>query len=370
MNRRVMAASLTGLAFVALLGGCTKGSQDKKMLQAALERTQRMSGRFLYAEHADDADRVVKGIVADDLRYKAELAVNGSPTVQEVVSDDAVADLFVDPQAVPLLARRGADGKLLDAPADDAVPGPTGISVVDALATRRWVLDPVGAPDVFAKGTKHPIGEDPIFDARDIFAYTLRAVDQAAAIQRFDPESIDPAFKAKNDHFPRPAHGAKLIRYDLRAPHLPRKDSTQGSGSNQRVPEAANFRRMSVFVRNGVVQRIMEEIDVVSELDDLKRTYSLKLDGPPERQATAAIEGINAVRLGQGNDFIRPRTMDFQLVDQGKPLEVALPTDAIVGPLHVLVNRGKALPKSGGVAAPSAGSGAGAPPPPPGAAGG
>jgi hypothetical protein len=97
---------------------------------------------------------------------------------------------------------------------------------------------------------------------------------------------------------------------------------------------------MAIYIENGLVVRIMEVIDADWKLSDLRRNYGVTLTGTVQQQAAEALAGINAVRVGQGNQPIRARTMDFQFLDPGSPQTVDLPTQAVYGPLDVLVNRG------------------------------
>lgn len=339
--RRLIAIALALGSCAVGLSGCSKANQDREKVLAALRRTEQLSGRFVYDEKTSSADTTVKGVIADDYRYKSELDVNGTPTVEEAVVDDAVADHFIDPLSVPLLARRTAGGALLAPPADDAQAGKSGISVIDALQTQRWVIDATGAPAVIGASGSHPLGQDPIYDARTAFLYTEAAVSQAEAVRKYDSESIDPTYKSADDPFPKPKHGARLLRYDLAPRPIPRKDATSG-GSNQRVPEVGTVRRMVVYVENGLVVRIMEVVNLDWKINEIRRNYSLSLTGSLQQQAQEALAGINAVRQGQGTDLIRARQMDFQFVDPGKSFDVALPTQAVYGPLHLLVNRGQA----------------------------
>ncbi|HKN40373.1 MAG TPA: hypothetical protein VJ456_14855, partial [Acidimicrobiia bacterium] len=70
--------------------------------------------------------------------------------------------------------------------------------------TRRWVLDPAGAPAEFATaGTGQTLGNDPVADARDVFAYVDRAINEAVRVVEFNPESLE--YRKDQDPFPRPA---------------------------------------------------------------------------------------------------------------------------------------------------------------------
>ncbi|MHB8467241.1 MAG: hypothetical protein ACYDH6_23780 [Acidimicrobiales bacterium] len=340
--RRLLGIVVVGALLVAGTTACKRNDRSRTTVLDALQRTQQLSGRYVYDDNASGTDTVVHGIVADDYRYKSDVSVNGSTKVDEVVLDDALADLFVDSLSLPLLARRSPDGTLLLPPPDVVAMTKSGISVLDALESHRWVVDATGAPQVTGTTAKHPIGQDPIFDARSVFTYAQLAARQAITVTKYDAESTTPTFKPQDDPFPKPKHGARLTRYDLGPPPVPRKDSTNGlNGGNQQVPDVTHFRRMVIYVENGLVVRIMEVVDLQWKLNDVRRNYSLSLAGSPAQQAATALAGINTVRVGQGNEPIRARSMDFQFLEPGQSQDVALPTQAVYGPLDVLVNRGR-----------------------------
>jgi hypothetical protein len=343
MPRRMIGVLAAGAAMAAMLSGCGKGSHDRQDVKAALLATELLPGHFTYTETAGEQQVEVVGAVADTYRYKVEASVNRTPVLDEVVEDDAVADLFLDARGLAVFARKGSDGRLLSPPASAAAKGPTGLSVLDALNNRRWVLDATGAPQLATGTAATSVGADPVSDARNVFAYTLGALEQAFEVRKFDPESIDPVFKKGQDPFPRPAHGAPLVRYDFRPRPLPKNNQLNGGVStNQAVPDTPNFRKLVVYVRGGRVVRIMEVIDIADQLDAFKRDYGVKLHGSRDQQAAAALAAINAVRIGQGNPPIRLRTMDFQLEDFDAPASIELPTDAVKGSLALLANRGLA----------------------------
>jgi len=329
------------LSTVGLTACKSNGDQIKTQVDNMLLQAEQVPGRFLYEDKTATTDTVVKGVVADDDKYESELAVNGTPVVDEVDVDDAVADLFLVPNAVPLLARRSAGGQLLPPPPDATAPTADGLSVLQALSSQRWVVDPTGAADVYSGVGTHPIGQDPIFDARDVFSYVLTAISQGVTMVKYDSESISPAYKPQDDPFPKPAFGSAITRYDLVAPSVPTK--TQQSGGNEAVPSTADFRKLVVYVEHGRVIRIMEQIDLTWRLQNIKSNYSLSLSGTTQQQDAAALAAINAVTVGQGNTPIRPRLMDYQIIDPGVVADdITLPANAVVGPLDVLVNRGAA----------------------------
>ena len=220
------------------------------------------------------------------------------------------------------------------------------------------MTDPTGAPSLTLGGsTKRRIGDDPIVDSLTVWQYVDLAIDGAFRVVKFNKESID--YKAKEDPFPAPEKGSGVVRYDLAAPFLPQ----QSGAANQAVPDVTNFRKLGVYVKDGLVVQVLETIDVISRLNDIKRNYGVKF--PPgssdEKNAEFAIRVINEVRVGQGNPPIRVRDMSFAVRDVGKPVTVAMPQEGVTGPLDLLRDRGKSARLAAGQGGTTAATGA--PPP-------
>jgi hypothetical protein len=57
--------------------------------------------------------------------------------------------------------------------------------------------------------------------------------------------------------------------------------------------------------------------------------------------AIIAIEALNVIRTGQGQDPIRMRDMEFSLKDLGGDVKVDMPTDTMKASLALLANRGR-----------------------------
>jgi len=334
---------LCGVLVAATLGlaACNGATDAEKRLRTALRNTEKLSNTFLYTETvhdtAGDHETDVRGLVEDDFRYKARVAEDGKPVLDEVVSDDALAVRFLDPTRMsrflrkPSTARAGGAG---------AAPGQP--PAAELLATRRWVLDPAGAPAEFAgPDTDHTLGDDPIADARGVFAYVETAVDEAARVAEFNPQSLE--YRKDEDPFPAPAAHSGVIRYDLWRPNLPKASQT-GGGPNQVTPDARHFRKMSVYVKDRRVIKVVEKIDVESRLKDLAQIYDTKFpaDRSKAELAAIAVEALNVIRTGQGQDPIRMRDMDFSLKDLGGDVKVDMPAETTRASLALLENRGRA----------------------------
>lgn len=320
MRRLILALGL-GVALAAC-GGPDQGADDE--LRAAIRSTELEPRQFVYEEEVANRRYAVQGSVEDDFRYSAKVTLNDAGLYEEVVSDDTIAARFVDPTALGFLA----------------VSPPSG-GAATAVTNRQWVVDPAGAPVLLASAsTERRLGDDPVVDALTVFRYVEQVVRQQRVVE-FDENSLE--YRPKEDPFPKPKEGSDVVRYDFFPPKLPK--ASDSAGANQAVPGPQHFRKMVVYVQDGRIIRILEQFDVVGKLDELRRNYDLQLDESEnrERQAAIAIEAINAVRKGQGQDPIRPREMSLTLTKIGEETQVALPTSGTVaGDASFLRNRGTA----------------------------
>lgn len=355
---RRLAGVLMAVALSGTLAGCSKqASDDEKRLLAAVTASERLAHRLLYKEVFLDGDgsetSEVRGLVEDDFRYKVRVAKDGRPVLDEVVSDDALVVRLLDPLRLeefvrpPAKDRAGGEGVTGAGGAnagEEAPPAsPAGEDSdrpdpVEALRTRRWVLDPGGAPGVFGRGDDAELGQDTILDALDTFDYVRRAIGEATRVVVYDSESIEPVYRPKEDPFKKPEKG--VLRYDFDPPNLPRP--ADRAGGNQITPDIRHFRKMAVYVRDGRMIRVDEVVDVASRLDDIAKLYETEF---PEDVTTAdlaviAVDALNTIRVGQGQDVIRLRTMSFALTDLGDAIKVDVPTDVVETSLAVLQNRG------------------------------
>ncbi|MDQ1518800.1 MAG: hypothetical protein QOE80_4630 [Actinomycetota bacterium] len=363
-RRRIL---LSGLLVVATLGlsACNGNTDSEKRLLAALHNTEKLSNTFLYKETVHDKtgdhETDVRGLVEDDFRYKARVAQDGRPVLDEVVSDDALAVRFLDPASLgrflrkPTKARQGGSGVGGNGAAPTPEPAATSAGTpgepqpAELLATKRWVLDSAGAPSAFATAaTDQTLGDDPIADSREVFAYVERAINEAVRVVEFNPESLE--YRKDEDPFETPKPHSGVTRYDFERPSLPKASQT-GSGSNQVTPDTRHFRKMSVYVKDGRIIRVAEKIDVESRLKDLAQIYDTKFpaDRPKAEVAAIAVEALNVIRTGQGQDPIRMRDMEFSLKDLGSAVKVDMPTDTTKGSLALLENRGRPADAANGV---------------------
>lgn len=361
---------LTGLLVATALGlsGCRDATDAEKRLREALRNTEKLSNTFLYRETVRDKagahETDVRGLVEDDFRYKARVALDGRPVVDEVVSDDAIAVRFLETDAMGRFLRKPASARQSgsgvggsdEAPAADpgagqtgSIPAPGEPPAADILASRRWLLDPAGAPSAFVSADiNQKLGDDPIADSRAVLAYVGRAMNEAVRVTEWNPESLE--YRRDEDPFDTPKDGSGVTRYDLERPKLPKASQT-GTGANQVTPDTRHFRKMSVYVKDERVIRVVEKIDVESRLDDLEKIYDTKFpaDRQPAEVAVIAVEALNVIRTGQGQDPIRMRDMEYSLKDLGGAVKVDMPADTIKGSAAILQNRGRAADAANGV---------------------
>ncbi len=338
MRRSRAVALATALALiVAGVGACGKPDDvAADELRRAMNKTARLARQFNYQEATSDEKFEVRGIIEDDFRYKARLLINGSAALDEVVSDDALVARSSDPSQI---GRFIDSGRLAEAapPARKAAE-----TAVAALTAQQWVADDGGAPALLAAATdRRKVGDDPIYDSLTVFRY-IEQVLIGQGVRRYNKNSLE--YRPKEDPFPRPPENSDVIRYDFIRNKVPRP--TDGGGANQVVPRSGSFRKMSVYVKDGLVYEVREDVDVASRLADLQRNYDIDLTKPGLTEADAiktAIEAINAVLGGQGGDPIRVRKMTLQLREIGKVQKVELPpVEYVKADLSVLRNRGRA----------------------------
>jgi hypothetical protein len=333
--RRMRSGALLAilLATASVTAAC--GSPEREAineLRAAITKTSSLSATFTYVDTTyDGIETEVRGVVEDDFRYQAQVVRDGEPLMDEVVSDDLLANRFRDSTFIEQLLRSGGQPPKDPAAAQAALEG---------LRSGVWVGDGAGAPPLFnVAAERRKIGDDPIFDARRVLQY-VEAVSRTQPVIKFNADSLD--YKPKEDPFPKPAKGSGVTRYDFIRFPVPRPSEGQG---NQTVPGEPSFRKMSVYVRNGLIFQILEDLDIRGRLDDIERNYDIDLPGSTLEQIETAINAINVVRAGQGQDPIRIRKMSMRFERQGEPLEVATPETKVTGDLSILINRGKRLPE-------------------------
>jgi len=352
---RVRLVALLAAVLATSLTACAKERTGEKDVSAALEATHTQPNRFLYTVSGPDASYQVQGLVEDDFRYKARLLEGSQPVFDEVVNDDAIAVRFAQPSQLGSFIddtqRRSAD----------LHTDLAGINVVDVLEAKRWVLDPEGAPSVTdaARSTVN-VDKDPVFDALGAFSYVERAMAEAQEVHRWDPDDLNPAYRASEDVFPRPSKSSGVVRYDLRRPSLPAAGNVSGSAADS-TPQTKHFRKMAIYVKDGRILRVMERVEVTGKAADdfvgyLKRylkaagaskeieaAFDRQLRGLNDRERSDfLLTSLNLGLKAAGQAPIAIRTMTLDISDVGSPvIKASLPTDTIEGSLAILLNRGR-----------------------------
>lgn len=340
------------LAFGLLGAACARETGDGEEVRDFMDDTSSEPHRFVYTETSPTGRiTTVKGVVEDDFRYQALLSIDDSPVLERVVVDDDVAVRFFDPTQI---------GRFVDKDVARVVELETsleGINVFQALEARRWVVDPGGAPPLLvAAEDRTEEGLDPIEDARRFLTRARNATFVEGAFIEYSPNDISPTYRRDEDPFPAPEEGSSVTRYDLIQPQLPRSiDPGQPF-----VPGDDFFRKLSVYVRDGRVIRVSEDVGLAPTVLDRFENFMTALvneTAPPEIRAgflqqVAELEGqelglfllsgLNTIRSLTGDPPVRFRTATYELLDLGDPtLAVERPTDdPIEADLAVLYSLG------------------------------
>lgn len=307
---RIIRLVLAVAVLVPALAACGSPNQDLDEVRAAMARTELLARRFVYTEETLDTAVAVEGLVEDDFRYKAQLTLDGKPAYVEAVQDDAIA--------ARILSTDGGQ-------------------IYGDLGTFDWVLDPIGAPDLASVVTREP-GVDPVLDSLDVFRYINDVMLRENVIVRFEEEDFE--YRAVEDPFDQPEKGSGVVRYDVRPFRLPK--ASDAANGNQVAPDARFFRKAAIYIKDGLVVRVQEDIDVAGKLDEIEKNYDIEF---PEGASTddkvrISVTAINAVRRGQGLLPIRPRVMSLDLLDLGKRIDVEMPPGVKEGDVSALRARG------------------------------
>jgi len=375
-RRTILAIAALGL----LASGCAKNEDDSAEVRDLVDATSPNAFRFIYEVEQDGKAYRVQGLIEDDLRYKVQLSVDGRPALEQVVVDDAVAVRFLAP---------GLVDSFVDQEHSEAVELATnipGATVLEALHAQRWVLDPVGAPSLLRTAREEgerdqevASSDDPIFDARTALAY-VRSIAARQPMVRYDPESLEPTYRADEDPFLAPEDGSGVTRYDSVVFPLPNASSA-GGGTGAVFPDYFNMRRMAVYAKDGKVISVREHTHLTPrQVEDLSEYITIVLEDtapksvvddfvrtlrqlPDDKVPQFLLDGVNAFRDSSGQDPLRFRSMAFEIQDLGdESISVVLPTDDVVeGSLAILRNMGRKPVTGADEAGPtsSAGSGTG-----------
>jgi hypothetical protein len=348
VRHRTRLVAVGSLAALAALPGCGHRFTEAELVKAAIHRTHKVINSIDYTDARGDGETSVRIAQADDFRIKARVSYDGQPGFDEVAFDDALAVRFVQPERV---------GKILTANGGQETTEISGIPVIDALRSRRWVLDATQAPFIATgSGRTAQIGKDPVADALQALDYVEAAVGEAEGLQRYSPDSISPAYPKSEDDLPKPAAGE--TRYDLRRPKLPTAAAaTSGAQGELSFPTTKHFRKMAVYLKDGLVTHVVEHVDLGGKYltDTIRYERNLLRDTKAPREVRQQFEQVltegDASRVGPrvlefvniglrtvGQDPILVRNMSLDVGKSATAPTVALPTlDTVKADLSGLI---------------------------------
>lgn len=380
--KRALPLLLVAVLALTVLAGCEKKDARVEEVRDYLRATRSSLSSFSYTSTRPDnvltgargSSVAVRGVVEDDFRIKARVDIDDSPGYEEVVYDDAFALRFLEPRFATQFVDKSKIGRV------ETDTNVAGLNVLQALQTRRWVVDPTGAPPVVrgAFDAKN-VGNDPVFDAITALDYVDAAISESAGISLWSADSINPTYIPEEDSFPTPEDGSGTKRFDLVRPALPAVSAASGGQAETALPSTRNFRRMAIYVKDGRIIRVMEEVDLRSkrqrEFPKYFRALLRESSAPPEvikgiddqlaqmseeEQRVGLLQMLNVglSQFGQDPVFIRSMVLDFG--EAASAGEVALPGEAVTGSLALLTlsSGGLAEEGSGSGAAPTGGPGA------------
>lgn len=334
MRRRALrtaAIALLVTILAAVTGACGDRVDDRDRLLQAVRRTSNQPLTFSYREETGGRKLSVEGVVEDDFRYAGRLSLDGTPLFEQVVADDSLGLRVLSPDQLPASA-------LTPTPQAD-----------EALRGQSWVVDPVGAPALTsAKKRTGPVGgRDILAEAYDYLASVEVAISEAVTVHRYSDEAL--YYKPSEDPFPTPAEDSGVTRYDLERPRLPRATDGGGAGAAQRIPAERHFRKLSVYVKDGYVQRVLERVAFDEKLDDTLDYFesgaqsaggtavadfvrqARKNLGAGRRASVeqATLAAMNAARGTFGEDPIEFKNVEVNLRGIGETQPVAIPAEPV-----------------------------------------
>ena len=377
MKRRI-ALLLVGVCAATGFAACGNRRTDEDRLLRYIATTERLAARYVYVdERFDDLltgqkgrKLEVQGLKEDDFRFKARVLINGGDAFDEVVSDDTLAMRFLEPASLNALVNKD----VLQSSETVTTTDREGINVLDAMRSRRWVLDASAAPSITVGARKvEELGVDPVLDALTALRYVESAVTEAFAVERWSDDDLDPAYVSSEDDFPKPETGSGVARYDLRRPSLPPAVNRSGR-SDTAFPSTRHFRKMAIYVKDERIIQVQERVELRGKkLDDfiaynravlkandvpqeLRDQFDQAVDERPDDEAgdlvfgRTILQGLNVSLAGFGIDPILVRSMDVDFRDLGADVKVDLPTEeTIKASLDFLLvtDKGKAKAEAG-----------------------
>lgn len=313
MRARLPVALATTVALLTI-GGCGESADPVQEVLRAIEQTERSAKVLSYTEVTTTGRADVTVRLEDAFRYEVRAGVGGRDLLQEAVRDDAIAVRSLAPEVFN--------------------PG-EGTPAGEMLADGSWVQDPAGAPAVYIVGRQEErgqrriqVGVDPVSDALNVLEYVRTAIQEGQGVDRFNEDAIDyiPAqdpFRGFVDA----DQEAGVRRFDVGRSFLPRN-----AQEANRIPGSDAFRKMAIYVKDGRVVRVLEEIDVEGH----EQIVDAREEGEPE----FLLDLVKAIEEGRGDETIRPREMAAVFDELDSTISTALPTEAQTANLGEIIGSG------------------------------
>lgn len=308
-------ALLVASALMMALAGCGEGTKDITVVQRAISRTTAQPHRFTYTDETDRRKVVVTLEIEDSFRSHLTLEVDGVAMAEQYLVDDAVAVRLRSP--------------------DEWNPAEGQSRLGPLLASGDWVVDPAGAPPIFAQqgGDRANItetGENVVLDAVNAFAYARAAMMQSPQVTKLNPHSV--SYRPSEDPFRDRVEedaDAGIDRYDAIPLPLPRTDPGDRGAF---APDTRYFRKLSFYIdEDGRVIRVAEIVDFETHPELVKA----RRRGRPR----FLLDLLPGLRKGVGENPVRPRKMSVD-VEPAPDLEIELPDDAETASLRAFLEAG------------------------------
>ncbi|MFN2462858.1 MAG: hypothetical protein ABR573_03015 [Candidatus Dormibacteria bacterium] len=385
VSRTAFATIVASLLLAPILQGCAGREDRTNELRAIIARTVSQSRHYRYSEAYAGHTAVVEASIQDDLRYKTSYSRDGHLLSEEVIVDDARALRIPDPAAAdrvapsiavtrPGLGSVGAgasptgtasQASTIGLPAPEAAGAAAesrpGAQTLDLIHSGGWVLDAAGAGRLQRKHTakREELGDDQVRDALNALRYVDDSMTQlggTGAVVLYNPEAIN--YRADLDPFPRPKTAAGELRYDLRQPGLAPRAGGAGTSEAQReqgLPGPAYFRSLSVYVRRGLVERVVESVSVERALKNPDQDLLARIQdagtqvpasvktGAPSVQAAFIARTLIAQQLRRNQSPLRVHELQLVVSGLGAAQDVTLPDGAAKASLAGVLPRGLVL---------------------------